>query len=96
MPGILIYRNGELADKIIPARDVFGGKRATVETVEFVLALKNLIKVEFDEDPREKLKVFKAEVARKGPKKRKNEDESDSEEEEDREYISNQLFKYKH
>jgi hypothetical protein len=58
VPGVLIYRDGELADKIIPAGDVFGGKRMTVECVEFVLGLKKIIEVEMEEDPREKLKVF--------------------------------------
>ena len=58
VPGILIYRNGDMIDKIIPAGEVFGGKRMTVETVEFVLGFKRVLEVEFDEDPREKLKVF--------------------------------------
>jgi hypothetical protein len=57
-PGILIYKNGDLADKIIPAGEVFGGKRMTIECVEFVLGFKRIINIEFEEDPREKLRVF--------------------------------------
>ena len=47
VPGILIYKNGELLDKIIPAGDIFGGKRMTVETVEFVLGFKRVLEVEY-------------------------------------------------
>lgn len=90
-PAILIYRNGDLADKIIPAKEVFGGLRMNCDTVEFVLGLKLVLEVEFEEDPREKLKVFNAKIA---PKKHRNQDESDSDEAEDREYMSNQLYQY--
>lgn len=64
-PGILIYRNGDLMDKIIPAGDVFGGLRMNMDTVEFVLGFKRVIDVEFEEDPREKLKLFNAKVSHK-------------------------------
>mmetsp|Transcript_6634 Transcript_6634/g.5940 ORF Transcript_6634/g.5940 Transcript_6634/m.5940 type:complete len:83 (-) Transcript_6634:152-400(-) len=57
-PGVLIYKNGEYLDKIIPAGEVFGGKRMTVDTVEFVLGFKRILDIEYDEDPREKLRVF--------------------------------------
>lgn len=57
-PGILIYRNGELEDKIIPAGPVFGGKKMNIHTVEFVLSFKKIIDVDFEEDPREKLVMF--------------------------------------
>lgn len=92
-PGILIYKNGDLMDKIIPAGDVFGGVRMNMDTVEFVLGFKKVIDVEFEEDPREKLKLFNAKISHK---KHKNQDESDSEEEDDREYTSNQLYQYQH
>lgn len=90
VPGMLFYKNGELMDKIIPAGDVFGGKRMNIETVEFVLGLKKVIDVEFEEDPREQLKVFRPEIAHKSQlKKHHNQDESDSDENDDREYTSN-------
>jgi hypothetical protein len=53
VPGLLFYRNGELLDKIIPAREVLGGIRMNIDTVEFVLGLKKVLDVEFEEDPRE-------------------------------------------
>ena len=57
-PGVLIYRNGEPIEQIIPAGEVFGGKRMLVETVEFVLGFKRILDIEYDEDPREKLRTF--------------------------------------
>ena len=93
VPGLLLYRNGELLDKIIPAAPVFGGTRMNRDTVEFVLAMKKVIDMEFDEDPRIKLKPISIKKQGKG---HRNEAESDSEEEDDREYVSNQMFRYKH
>lgn len=58
VPGLLFYKNGDLLDKIIPASPVFGGKHMTRDTVEFVLAMKKIIDMEFEEDPRIKLKTF--------------------------------------
>jgi len=98
VPGVLFYKNGDLVDKIIPAAPVFGGKLMNIDTVEFVLAMKKVIEAEFEEDPRERLQKMRINMV-KGPdarKKRGNEDESASEDEEDREYTSNQLFRYKH
>ena len=66
------------------------------DTVEFVLGFKRILDVEFDEDPREKLKIFKPHIAHKTQAKLKKEDASDSDEADDREYSNNQLFKYKH
>ena len=37
-----------------------------VETVEFVLAFKKILDVEFEEDPREKLRVFNQKITHKG------------------------------
>lgn len=87
VPGILFYRNGDLMDKIIPAGPVFGGKHMTQDTVEFVLAMKKVIDMEFDEDPRKNLKTFNMDTKKKGD--RRNEDESDSDENDDREYTTN-------
>jgi len=47
------------------------------DTVEFVLGFKNIIEVDYEEDPRDKLKVFNAQVAHKGKtstSKKHNED----------------------
>lgn len=94
VPGILFYKNGDLLDKIIPAGPVFGGTRMTRDTVEFVLAMKKVVDMEFEEDPRQKLKTFSMKTQKKGS--RRNDDESDSEEDDDREYTSNQMFRYRH
>jgi len=98
VPGILFYKNGDLVDKIIPAAPVFGGKLMNIDTVEFVLAMKKVIEAEFEEDPRERLQKMRINMVKgsSAKKKRGNEDESASEDEEDREYTSNQLFRYKH
>lgn len=99
MPGILIYQAGDLKDKIIPAAPVFGGPQMNQDTVEFVLAMKHILDMEFESDPREKLQKMKIKVLKGTTDKKphgKNEDESGSEDEDDREYLSNQLFKYRH
>ena len=101
VPGILFYKNGDLMDKIIPASPVFGGAQMNIDTVEFVLAMKHIIDAEFESDPRLKLQKMKISMVKGGSAKKRaghhgNEDESNSEEEDDREYLSNQLFKYKH
>ena len=72
-----------------------------LDTVEFVLAMKHIIDAEFENDPRLKLQKMKINMVKGGSAKKRaghhgNEDESNSEEEDDREYLSNQLFKYKH
>ena len=88
VPGILIYKDGDLADKIIPAAPVFGGKHMTVDTVEFVLAMKKIIDMELPEvDPRAQLKQFNMKTQKKGTK---NEELSD--EEDGREYTNTQMF----
>lgn len=97
VPGVLFYRNGDLLDKIIPAAPVFGGKLMNQDTVEFVLAMKKVIEAEFEEDPRTRLQKMKIEMVKGGKNGRhRNDDESGSDEEDDREYMSNQLFKYRH
>ena len=105
VPGVLFYKNGDLLDKIIPASPVFGGRLMTQDTVEFVLAMKNIIDAEFEEDPRTRLQKMKINMVKGGEKESKkrrnhrgNEDESNSEEsdEDDREYLDNQIFRYKH
>jgi hypothetical protein len=62
VPGILIYQGGDIKDKIIPAAPVFGGPQMNQDTVEFVLAMKHIIDMEFEHDPREKLQKMKINV----------------------------------
>ena len=66
----------------------------TRDTIEFVLAMKLIIDMEFDEDPRIKLKQFNMNTKKKSGKR--NEDESDSDEADDREYTNTQMFRYNH
>ena len=69
----------------------------TVHTVEYVLAKeKKFLEVQFDEDPRDSLKTFNAFIHKKKAFLGKEEDQSGSDGEDDREYINNQMFRYKH
>ena len=68
-----------------------------VDTVEYVLSKeKKFIEVTFEEDPRDSLKTFNAFIHKKKAFLGKDEDQSGSEGEDDREYINNQMFRYKH
>ena len=69
----------------------------TVDTVEYVLAKQyKFLEVYFEDDPRDSLKTFNAFIHKKKAFLGKDEDQSGSEGEDDREYISNQLFRYQH
>jgi hypothetical protein len=99
VPCLLFYKNGLLYDQLSgqACRNVFGGKRMNINTVEFVLAKeKKFIEQEFEEDPRDSLKTFNAFIHKKKAFLGKDEDQSGSEGEDDREYINNQLFRYHH
>lgn len=85
VPGVLMYKDGDLKENIIPAVDIFGGLKMNVDTVEFVLAMKGAVPCELEDDPREKL-VFHAKKMQKR-NARENQDESD--EDDDREYNNN-------
>ena len=63
-PGLLFYRNGELIHNIIPAGKVMGGTRMNDKTVEFVLAGNGMCKMEFEHDPRDKLKLINTSIVR--------------------------------
>ena len=99
VPCLLVYKGGNLLDNISGKRckDMFGGKRMTVETVEFVFAQEcKIIEKEFEDDPRDSLKTFNAFIHKKKAFLGKDCDQSGSDGEDDREYINNQLFRYKH
>jgi len=66
VPGVLFYKNGELMDKIIPAAPIFGGGMMNIDTVEFVLAMKMVIKAEFEDDPRTRLQKMRIEMVKGG------------------------------
>ena len=99
VPALLFYKDGKLFDQLTSqtCRDIFGGKHMTIDTVEYVLAKeKNFIEKTFDEDPRDSLKTFNAFIHKKKAFMGKGEDQSGSDGEDDREYINNQMFRYKH
>ena len=61
----------------------------TRATVEYVLAERGVIDVEFDEDPRDKLKLMNMVTKRGKDVVRRHEDDVDSDGD-DREYVNNQ------
>lgn len=78
-------------------REIFGGKRMNIHTVEYVLAMSyKFLDLDFKEDPRDSLKTFNAFIHKKKVFLGKDEDQSGSDGEDDREYINNQMFRYKH
>jgi hypothetical protein len=74
-----------------------GGKRMNAKIVEFVLYMKKLIVplVPFEEDPRDKLKLLNTHIVKKSAAGKHHEDDVDSDGEDDREYMNNQMFRYK-
>jgi hypothetical protein len=94
VPALLFYVNGDLLHNIIPARTILGGKHMNVKTVEFVLGLNKMLDVEFEHDPRDKLKLINTTIVKGKDAGRHHEDDVDSEGEDDREYVSNQYQKY--
>lgn len=89
LPALLFYKNEDLTGNIIPAREVLGGKRMTVKTVEFVLSINRILDIEFESDPRDKLKLINTVIKKGKDAGRHHEDDVDSEGEDDREYVSN-------
>lgn len=83
-PTLLVYLDGKLNKQLSRCAGALGGSRMTPEAVEWVLAENGVLETELEENPLEKKKT----VVR-----RFREDYSDSDE--DREYMSNQLPRYK-
>ena len=94
---MFIYKGGELVHDDVPCTELFGGIRMTPKTVEFVLAERGLIINEFDEDPRDKLKIMNMVTKRGGGEKaaRRHEEEDVDSDGDDREYINNQYQRYR-
>jgi hypothetical protein len=98
VPALFFYQNGALTGNLIPCSGVLGGLRMTVETIEYVLAEHKQIEMEFESDPRDKLKLLNTIVKRgEASKRERHEKEVDSDEEgvDDREYVDNQYMRYK-
>jgi len=94
-PGMFIYQNGELVHSDVPCAELFGGLRMTNETVEYVLAERGMIEMEFDTDPRDKLKLMNMVTKRGKDVTRRHEDEDDDSDGDDREYMNNQFERYR-
>ena len=98
VPALLFYHNNVLTGNLIPCGELMGGKRMTVETVEYVLSLHKQIDIEFEADPRDKLKLMNTVVKRGNAAGRtRHERDADSDEEgtDDREYMNNKYKMYK-
>ena len=96
VPALFFYKGGDLLGQKIPAAPELGGLRMNFSTVEFVLSKAPTgIEVEYEEDPRNKLKLMNT-IIRKGKDAgRGHENEDHSEEEDDRDYVSNQYQQYR-
>jgi len=85
---MFIYKAGELVHSDVPCASLFGDLKMTPSTVEYVLAERGLIEMEFDEDPRDKLKLMNMVTKRGKDVARQHEDDVDSDGD-DREYVNN-------
>ena len=88
-PALFIYKNGELVSSDVPAGPLFGGERMNMDSVEFVIGEKSVIDVDFEEDPRDKLKLLNMVTKRGKDVMRRHEEDVDSDGD-DREYVNNQ------
>ena len=79
MPGMIIYKDGDIVEYLIPALDQLGGNRVNLEIVEYVLSKHKITETEAELDPREML--MKINIEMKKGKRRHGEDLSDSEDE---------------
>ena len=95
VPALFFYRNGELLHNVIPCGNLLGGVRMNQKTVEFVLATNNMIKMEFEHDPRDKLKLINATIVHGKKYGTRHEEDSQDSGEDDREYVDNQYARYK-
>ena len=94
-PGFFIYKGGEIVMSEVPGSQIFGGVRMTVQTVEFVLNEKGVIEIEFEEDPRDKLKLLNM-VTKHGKDVGRRHEAADVDDDgDDREYLNNQYVRYR-
>ena len=90
-PAMFIYKGGELVHSDVPCAEIFGGLRMNTKTVEYVLAERGLIEIDFEDDPRDKLKLINMVTKRGKDVGRRHEREDDEDDEgDDREYMNNQ------
>lgn len=94
LPAVFLYKDGDLVTPFIAARQMFGGERMTTKIVEYILSMQKVIDIQFDEDPRDKLKLMNTQIIKGKNAGRHHEDDVDSEGDDDREYVSNQMQRY--
>jgi hypothetical protein len=94
VPALFFYKDGELLNALMRARDIFGGTRMTTKTVEYILSMQKMIEMEFDFDPRDKLKLINTSIIKGKNAGRHHEDDVDSDGDDDREYTTNQYQRY--
>lgn len=89
------YKDGELVHSDVPCADLFGGLRMTRETIEYVLAQRGIIELEFDTDPRDKLKLMNM-ITKHGKDVTRRHEAADVDSDgDDREYVNNQYERYR-
>lgn len=93
-PAMFIYKDGDLVHTDVPCAELFGGVKMTPATVEYVMAERGLIEMEFEDDPRDKLKVLNMITKRGKDVMRHHEDDRDDDGD-DREYMDNQFKRYR-
>jgi hypothetical protein len=91
VPGILIYYNGEVTHQLIPALPVIGGKKMSVDIVEYVLAMLNIVECDLEDDPRDEL--YRMNITKIAGKKREDSDNSDEEDRATRGFMHTHHFK---
>ena len=64
MPGVIIYKDGEIVEYMIPALEKLGGVRMSYDIVEYVLSLHKITETEAEMDPREMLMKINIEQKR--------------------------------
>jgi len=94
VPALFFYQDGDLKNAIMGARGVLGGERMNAKTVAYILSMQGMIDMQFDFDPRDKLKLINTNIVRGKNAGRHHEDDVDSEGDDDREYTSNQYQRY--
>eukprot|EP00742_Colponemidia_sp_Colp-10_P001179 GILJ01001272.1.p1 GENE.GILJ01001272.1~~GILJ01001272.1.p1 ORF type:complete len:258 (+),score=44.19 GILJ01001272.1:37-774(+) len=85
LPTILIYYEGECVKQILKA-DVYGGKKLTPKTVEWVLSKAGAFSTDMEEDPRPA--ALGSAVHFNHRERRGNQDDDEEDEVDDREYSS--------
>lgn len=88
-PGFFIYKAGEVIYSQVPGSVIFGGVRMTPKTVEFVLNQKGVIDIEFEDDPRDKLKLLNMVTKHGKDVGRRHEQDCEDDDGDDREYVNN-------